>query len=245
VNNKATTSRAIYLYFYTDSVAFPRLADQSVDMTWPFLLTEMLREDLGARVYPCLRGLGGGKITDVQRLFLADSGYFRAQGNDTSSFVIFNTGIVDAAPQPFTYCLRVMARIPRIGPPAWNLVQKLLGPHRVWLQRLFAYRQTSRLRFVRVFDRMVRLTKRAGMISISLDTPLTPASLESRSPGLRASIDEYNALKHRNTDTIHVAMDWVGEDHYLECGHHFNAAGHRETAQRLMVAIKATMTRKH
>jgi hypothetical protein len=222
-------------------VAFPRLADQSVDMTWPFLLSEALRDEFGVPVYPCLRGLGGGTISDVQRLFLTDHGYFRAQGADTRSFVIFNTGIVDAAPQPFTYCLRLMAKVPKIGPRVWEQVQKLLVPHRARLQAIYAYRMTSRRRFSRVFDRMVRLAKRSGLIPISLDTPLTPTTLEARSPGLRASVREYNALKRRNETPIHVAMDWVGEAHYLECGHHFNATGHRETALRLLLAIRTAM----
>jgi hypothetical protein len=36
------TPKKVYLYFYADSVGFPRL-NQSPDVTWPFLLKEPLQ----------------------------------------------------------------------------------------------------------------------------------------------------------------------------------------------------------
>jgi hypothetical protein len=33
-------------------------------------------------------------------------------------------------------------------------------------------------------------------------------------------------------------MDWVKDEHYLECGHHFNEIGHQELAQRLFSIIR-------
>jgi hypothetical protein len=76
------------------------------------------------------------------------------------------------------------------------------------------------------------------MIPVSLDTPLTPVSLEARSPGLRESITQYNALKHANLDAIHIPMDWVREEYYLDCGHHFNKQGHLLVAERLMDTLR-------
>ena len=229
--------RAIYLYFYTDSVAFPRLRDQSLDQIWPFLLAESMRRELGVPVYPCLRGLGGGTIGEIGQILTRDTGYFRAQEADTDSIVIFNTGVVDAAPQPFTYALRKIAAIPKLGPPVWDWMQARLSPHRALLQRLYFYRRTPPWRFSWLFDRMIRQVRRAGMIAVSVDTPLTPVSLEQRSPGLRDSIVLYNELKHRQQDVLHVGTEWVRDEHYLECGHHFNLTGHRLLAERLKNAV--------
>lgn len=79
------------------------------------------------------------------------------------------------------------------------------------------------------------------MQSISIDTPLTPLVMEARSPGLRESIREYNAIKRENDSIIHVAMDWVQDEHYLEDGHHFKPEGHRLLAGELLTAVRACL----
>lgn len=75
-----SSAKIVYLYFYTDSVAFPRIEDQSLEQTWPFLLKDKLEADFGVRVYPCMRGQGGATIGEIRRTFLSDIGYFRGQG---------------------------------------------------------------------------------------------------------------------------------------------------------------------
>lgn len=231
-------TKVVYLYFYTDSVAFPRIDDQALEQTWPFLLKDRLEVECGVRVYLCLRGQGGATIGEIRSIFLRDIGYFRGQGGDTISLVIFNTGVVDAAPQPFTFCLRKIAKLPLIGPKLWRYVQKPLIPNRAILQKIWWYRQTMPGRFRYIFNHMVCQVKRLKMQAISIDTPLTPVAMEARSPGLRESIRQYNAIKHENTDVIHVAMDWVQDEHYLEDGHHLKPEGHRLLADRLMQAVR-------
>ncbi len=230
-------TKIIHLYFYTDSIGFPRIENQALDQTWPFLLKDRLEQECGLRTYMCLRGLGGATISEIRSIFLRDIGYFRGQGGDVKSFVVFNTGIVDAAPQPFTYPLRKIAAIPVLGPKLWYYIEKLLHPCRPFFQKFFSYRRTSPLRFQHIFNHMVRQVKRLEMESISIDTPLTPLSLEARSPGLRESVKQYNRLKNMNYDVYHVAMDWVMDEHYLEDGHHFRFTGHRLLADRLFEVI--------
>jgi hypothetical protein len=234
-------TRIVYLYFYTDSVAFPRIEDQSLEQTWPFLLKDRLEVDCGVRVYPCLRGQGGATIGEIRSIFLRDIGYFRGQGNGTASFVIFNTGVVDAAPQPFTFCLRKLAGIPVIGPKLWHYVQKPLVPHRALMQRIWSYRRTGPRRFRQIFNHMIRQVKRLEMQAISIDTPLTPVAMEARSPNLRESIREYNDIKHENVDVTHVAMDWVRDEHYLGDGHHFKPEGHHLLAEQLLKAVRTCL----
>jgi hypothetical protein len=231
-------AKIVYLYFYTDSVAFPRIEDQALEQTWPFLVRDRLEAEYRVRVYLCLRGLGGGTIGEIRSIFLRDIGYFRSQGGDTISLVIFNTGVVDASPQLFTYCLRIIGRIPIIGPKLWRYVQMSLYPHRAILQRIWSYKRTSPPRFKYTFDHMVRQVKRMNMTAISLETPLTPISLEDRSPGLRTAIQQYNSLKRVNSDVRHVAMDWVRDECYVEDGHHFSVTGHHLLADRLMEEVR-------
>lgn len=230
--------KVVHLYFYTDSVAFPRIEDQALEQTWPFLLKDRLEAECGVRVYPCLRGQGGATIGAIRSIFLRDAGYFRGQGGTTVSIVVFNTGVVDAAPQPFTFALRTLSQIPLIGPRLWDYVQKPLIPHRALLQKIWSYRRTSPSRFRYIFNHMVRQVKRLEMHAISIDTPLTPVAMEARSPGLRESIIKYNEIKHENSDVTHVAMDWVLDEHYLEDGHHFKPEGHRQLADRLLLAVR-------
>jgi hypothetical protein len=234
-------TKIVYLYFYTDSVAFPRIEDQALEQTWPFILKDRLETECDVRIYPCLRGLGGATISEICRILLRDIGYFRGQMDNTVSIVIFNTGIVDAAPQPFTYCLRKIARIPFIGPKIWHYVQKPLISNRVLLQRIWWYRQTTPWHFRYVFNRMIRQVKRLNMEAVSIDTPMTPLSLEARSPGLLESIRQYNSIKHDNTDATHVAMDWVNDAHYLEDGHHFNLEGHQLLAGCLLQTVRGLL----
>lgn len=228
----------IHLYFYTDSVAFPRIEDQALEQTWPFLLKDLLEANFGVKVYPCLRGLGGGTISDIRNIFMRDIGYFRGRGGDTASFVIFNTGVVDAAPQPFTFFLRNLVKIPILGPRLWNCLQKYLVPKREFLQKIYSYRRTRPNRFRHIFNQMVRQVNRLEMVAISIDTPLTPVSLEVRSPGLRKSIAEYNAVKRENSIATHVATDWVQDHHYLADGHHFATEGHRCLADQLAEVLR-------
>jgi hypothetical protein len=225
--------RKVYLYFYTDSVGFPRATDQSADITWPFVLKDLLERRDDAVVYLNMRGLGGGRIGEIESIFERDRAYFRGQESGTFSFAIFNVGVVDAAPRPFTYHLKSLTKVPVVGKHAWALLSRALHSQRKSLQQMHSFRLTSPRAFSASFARMVGCSRAAGLIPISVDTPLTPLWLEDRSPGLRDSIVLYNSLKHADRVAVHVPTDWVADEHYLDCGHHLSAAGHEQLAQRL------------
>ena len=230
----------VNLYFYTDSIGFPRKKDQRPCITWPFILKDLLETHCGVKVYPYIRGLGGGTITDIQRIFNRDTSYFI--GDKVSlSFAVFNVGIVDAAPRPFTYHLKKLSTLPYVGRYVSLLINKVLHQYRKSIQNIYSFRLTAPREFEGVFNRMVQQLNDVGIRSISIDTPLTPISLEERSPGLRQSIAAYNEIKHRNSSVIHVSTDWVVDEHYMDCGHHFSELGHSELAQRLYLQIKEVM----
>lgn len=237
------TLNAVYLYFYTDSVAFPRKNDQRPEESWPFVLSSIIRREAGCEVFVFIRGLGAARISDLENVVERDRGYFTGQWPSTMSFAILNAGIVDAAPRPFSYALKPLAKAPVFGRIFSVLLTKVLHPHRSVLQSLWSYRLTSPARFRRVFARIVAQLGSEGMRVVSIDTPANPASLESRSPGLRASIADYNRIKRSLGGVQHVAMDWIEDEHYLDCGHHLSVTGHQELAQRIWREIATDMKR--
>lgn len=226
------------LLFYTDSIAFPRPPNQAPEDTWPFLLQQLIEAENSVRVYPYLRGLGGATIDQVRKIFERDLSYFSHTAKDTECVVLFNIGIVDSAPRPFTYHLKKLAGIPVLGPVIWHFLAPILHRHRTLLQRLSSFRLTSPRKFRELFDDMVAKAAKISDLVISIDTPLTPESLELRSPGLRSSITAYNAIKSQFKAVRHLDMSWVKEEHYLECGHHLSTEGHSVLANRLYQEIE-------
>jgi len=225
----------IYLYFYTDSVGFPRMEGQSMDVSWPYIIKDILIKKYGAKVYICHRGLGGASVSDINNIFKRDSGYFVGHDNPIS-FVILNVGIVDAAPRPFTYPLRKLTNIPKIGKVFALLLRYVLKPHRKIFQQIYSYRLTPPKKFNRIFSWMVRRVIERGMIPISIDTPLTPLRIESVSPGLRDSIELYNKIKHES-QIEHISCNWVDDSYLVDDGHHFNLKGNAELAGKVCQTI--------
>jgi hypothetical protein len=230
----------IYLYFYTDSIGFPR-ENQSPAITWPFLLTEKLEKTFKVKVYTYIRGIGGGTITEIEKIFDRDRGYLKPEGQHSISFSIFNVGVVDAAPRPFTYHLRLLARVPIIGVSCWAFISKILHKHKIVLSKLYSFNLTNPVKFKSSFNRMVAQSLVDGIISISIDTPLTPLILEYRAPGLRKSIAFFNSIKHLNTSALHVSTDWVKDQHYVADGHHLNDLGHFKLAEHIYMRIERVL----
>jgi len=221
------------------------MTGQEAGDTWPFQLVDRIESAGIAKVYPYIRGMGGATIRDVQKPFLRDLGYFKKQGGDSKTVVIFNMGIVDSAPRPFTHHLKQLSRLPLAGPAIWYVLAPALNRHRALLQRISWFRLTSPRRFQKTFTDMVGKAKRISDLVISIDTPLTPEDLESRSPGLRNSIILYNHLKHQADGVQHVAMDFISEEHYLECGHHFNKKGHLVLADITFKMVASALYGEH
>jgi hypothetical protein len=230
----------IYLYFYTDSIGFPR-GNQSPAITFPFLLTEILEKNLNLKVYTYIRGMGGGRITEIKKIFDRDRGYLKPEDQDSIAFSIFNVGIVDAAPRPFTYHLRQLAKVPIIGGLFWAYISKILNKYTTAIHKVYSFNLTTPAKFRSSFNRMVVQSLADGIKSISIDTPLTPMILEYRAPGLRKSIDFYNSIKHLNTSALHIRTDWVKDQHYVADGHHLNDLGHIKLAEQLYKCIESVL----
>jgi hypothetical protein len=228
----------VYLYFYTDSVGFPRIENQRPEMSWPHILKDLLEKSSDITVYPYMRGLGGGTIGEIEKIFIRDSGYFKGYGEQTVSLAIFNIGIVDSAPRPFTYKLKKLTSIPKLGRLfKWFLVN-VLKPNRKLFQNIYSYRETSPGKFRKTFKNMVSSCLRRNIIPISIDTPLVHKKFEERSPKLNDSIMLYNQLKHVN-DIEHVSCKSIDQEYLLEDGHYFNIKGHQLIADALYIKVSS------
>lgn len=76
-------------------------------------MKDSLEAECDVWVYTCLRGQGGATISKIRSILHRVIGYFRGQGGDAASTVILNPGVVDAALQPFIFCLLNIAKIPK------------------------------------------------------------------------------------------------------------------------------------
>jgi len=230
---KSCSKLRVYLYFYTDSVGFPRMDTQRPEDSWPFIIKNLLEQNHEIIAYPYIRGLGGATIGEITKIYNRDKGYFKAQDGDSISFVIFNIGVVDASPRPFTHVLKNLAKIPRIGTYLWYIAFKIVQPHRRILQRIYSYRLTSPRSFKYLFNKMVSHAISVGMVPISIETPLMPDKFEIRSPGLNNSIRHYNLLKRTNEMLLHIETSWITERELTEDGHHLNKLGNIELGNKL------------
>lgn len=231
-----TTLRHVHLFFYTDSIGFPRRDVQPLQETFPWLVKDILENKLNVKVYLYHRGMGGASVTDVYRILTTDSGYFRFSGNDDNqlAFRIFNVGIVDAAPRPFTYYFKeIIQGIPVLGPVIWSGVHK----YRPFLQSIYSYQLTPLRRFRKVYGSMVRESVRDGFSVLSMMTPLPPVHQELRSNGYRAAVNEYNNAKRDFEGLIEIEE---GGDLLLEDGHHLTLLGHKRYAELIAAAMLGT-----
>lgn len=232
-----TTPRHVHLFFYTDSIGFPRRDVQPLQETFPWLVKDILENKLNVKVYLYHRGMGGASVADVYRILNTDSGYFCFSSNTDKqlAFRIFNVGIVDAAPRPFTYYFKeIIQSIPILGPVVWRSVHK----YRPFLQSIYSYQLTPLRQFRRVYGRMVRESIRDGFSVLSMMTPLPPVHQELRSKGYRAAVNEYNNAKRGFAGFIEVEED--EGDLLLEDGHHLTLLGHERYAELIVGAMLDT-----
>jgi hypothetical protein len=179
------------LYIYSDSLAFRR-KNQSQDLrfVYPFILQGLIESRLGIRTNMVMRGNGGALIRTVHATLLRDTGYF-GFSRETINISVLQCGIVDCAPQPFTYA---MAPLIRLVPILGERLLEVLARHRRRLQSIWSYRAVSKHRFARDYTRLVETCRVAQLEPILVGMPLPTLGIESRSPGFRQSVASYNPL---------------------------------------------------
>jgi hypothetical protein len=223
------------LIVYSDSLAYRR-GDQPQDFsfTYPFVLKELIEKEWGCRVNLLVRGWGGLKIGDIRRLVGIDSGYLGSDG-EALSIAVLQFGIVDCAPQPFTYFFSpVLRKLPFVGQ---RIVSMLVG-YRRQLQILWSYRPTSRARFKTAYAAIVRTCVGAKIRPIAIGLPLPPLAIEHRSPGFRSSVSHYNqmirdVIPDSFCDIEQQMTESLRGSFLMSDGHHLTEAGHRLYASKI------------
>lgn len=237
------SDKFINLYIYSDSLAFRRLEQpQDISFTYPFVLKELIEARLGIRTNLLLRGGGGADIKRIKEILVRDSGYFGGD-HQALNIAILQVGIVDCAPQPFTYLLAPMLRkMPIVGP---KLLVKL-AKHRSRLQTLCSYTVTSRRRFKKEYNFIVRTCHGAKIRPIAVGLPLPSLAIEQRSPGFRRSASIYNHLirdviPESFCDIEEQMTESLRESLLLADGHHLTEDGHRFYAENLFDKLQKSL----
>lgn len=225
------------LLVYGDSLSLPRgQSAVSVFDTYPELLREKWGAEGHTRAAVLNRSRGGAPIEALYSQFVSDSVYF---GAETRHILIVQCGIVDCAPRPVPP--KVKDRIARFPTPLRWAVSRLLHYTRPALLRSgLVWRNTEREAFTQVLqDWLTRAGRIADSIYVINIAPAT-AALDRHSPGLAASIEEYNTLIDRvvaapRAVSVHLIDVYRAilerRDGLRDCvdadGHHITRAGHR------------------
>lgn len=225
-------SRVIYIY--SDSTAFPRPDEVRAADTWPFLITEH-----DTIVY--LRGFGGATSTDLLNLIERDSFYFGFTSSKQRAALIFAAGIVDCAPRPITYKLKIISKVPLIGKTMWGMLQRLLHPYRPAIQRIAHYKLVSNHKIEKNLRKIERLVTNPEMQILIIETPTPAEFVLERSPHFRKNVAKINDIKLKicssNQRNIFVKLQLNDPECYIEDGHHLSVKGHTIVSEKIKEAL--------
>lgn len=238
------------LFVYSDSLAFRRVG-QSNDLSflYPFQLKALIETRLGLRVNLVLRGVAGARLPQLRATVIRDTGYYGGT-EDALNIAVIQGGIVDSARHPFTYKLAPLLRtVPLLG----ERVLAGLVKHRRRLQLIWSYAETGKPTFVREYKRIIETCRRVSVRPIAVGMPLPTMAIESRSPGFRKSVTEYNALIRQALPDAYCDVEARFSEEtrdrlLLEDGHHLTEAGHVLYAEALLEHVAsyvATMKKRN
>lgn len=218
---------------YSDSTMFPRGNFVTPKYIWPNLLKES-----ADNVF--IRGMGGITSTEILNLIKRDAMYFSLNEDSVEKMiVILAFGIVDVAPQPLTYKLKIIERVPIYGNHIWRLLSLVLKPLRPKIQRYLRYQLVPPPKFWKNLLAISHVISNTNCEIILLETPMPSQLVLKRSPGLEKAIVSLNQLKKEFCVSnglsliqvpVNPAVDYISQ----EDGHHFSIAGHKLVASRVV-----------
>lgn len=223
-----------------DSLALPRPeseGDIPYEATYPYLLDQSLRQQLGARAPSVIeRGMRRRTIEYVLDDWLEMVEMRRPD------MVVVHVGIVDCAPRVFLR--REANMVARLRPARLrNLVFDFVHKNR---RRIVEFRKRvyvppERFRnLVREVIERARTQNVKSLVFVNIITP--PVELEQRSPGFRQNAEIYNRIleaEAKEEPWIHlididkIVRDEGGANTLLVDGIHINEQGHKLLAREL------------
>ena len=233
---------------YSDSTAMPRKNQTPVSDTWPHLLVTNLEEKLQQEVILLNRSFRGYKLHELLSVFKLDMGYYydykSINQNNSKTICIFTSGIVDGSPRPITYKLKKLDKVPFVGKCLLVKAIGFLHKFRPIIQQKFSYTPVKLDSFASDLSELGNVTKNLDITLLLIETPLPHEFIDSRSPGITASIKKFNATKKdiasRFNHFNYIEFgDSFRSDMYVskEDGHHFNKEGHLFFQEKILNAL--------
>jgi hypothetical protein len=228
------------VFVYTDSTGFPRSNEVSLAQTWPILLSE-------SAVPSMIRGGGGYTSRDILRNIQDDAFYFSfdRKVENGKSLVILFFGIVDSAPRPITYKLKIISQVPVIGGRIWGRFSKVvLQPIRPIIQKIWRYQLVSPANFRKNLNQMCKIFEQSDIKVLLCENPIPSSYVNIRSPGFDKSVQKYNLIKrevaNQFSNVILVEFEKNFEPEYVskKDGHHFSALDHEYIRSRIRDSLE-------
>jgi hypothetical protein len=220
-----------------DSLALPREEDGSkisYEDTYPFLLDQSLRQQLGARAPLVLeRGMRRRTIEYVLDDWLEMVELRKPE--------VVHVGIVDCAPRVF---LRREGQLVEKLRPARlkNFVFDFVHRHRRRIIELRPRVYVDPLRFRNLAGQVIHRARVSGVRSlVFINIIKPPDEMETRSPGFQQNVEKYNGILNELVDGELVSLVDLnglieragGTTKLTVDGIHINEAGHKMLAQEL------------
>ena len=238
----------IQVLIYSDSTALPRGLLVGVKSIWPEILLAQLKSEFPRYEFILInRSQGGIKVDQILELIQRDYPYFytdKDMNKNLKTVIILSIGIVDGSPQPITYKLKFISKIPYLGIPAWSAIKKLLIKSRPSIQRIWNYTPTKLNKFRNKLKVIKGIFESYQGIIIVVDTPEPHPALRTRSPGIHESIRQFNSAKQsifENQDNFTIVnIKEFNEESYISAqdGHHYSIKGHKTMANMIFKKIK-------
>jgi len=226
-------NRVETIIVYSDSTMLPRGNFVTTKYIWPYLLKESADNVV-------IRGMGGITSTEILNLIKRDAMYFSFNEDSVEKMiVILAFGIVDVAPQPLTYKLKIILRVPFFGHRIWRVLSLVLKPLRPKIQRYLRYQLVPPAKFRKNLLKISHVISNTNCEIILLETPMPSQLVLQRSPGLEKAIASLNQLKREfcvsnGLSLIKVPVNSLVDYISQEDGHHFSIAGHKLVASRVI-----------
>jgi len=242
--------KIIQIITYSDSTALPRPEFVGPDSTWPQKLLHSLQIEFPENKFVLEnRSRGGIKIKEILSLIRSDYSYFSKTkslqtSNEYITIIILAAGIVDGSPQPITFKLKLIGKIPYVGPHFWRLLRIPLIKFRPQIQLFWKFTPTKKKRFRKSLDLIKKTLQKYNGINLIIDTPTPHSQLAHRSPGIHESIKKFNLIRkkvfEKNDAFIIIKTNDFSDDLYIssEDGHHYSNPGHEFISRLAFVEIR-------
>jgi lysophospholipase L1-like esterase len=238
----------LLIQVYGDSLSMPRSEDSIYHAdVYPELLRDLIETAHSKnRVSIYNRSSGGASIDALHERYIQDSVYF---GNEDRRILVIQCGIVDCAPRPVPPKVKTMiSRLPL--PLRWAVAKFLHLARPVLLRAGFRWRTTEIESFSATLEKWLRRAMRACDRIYVINIAPTISTTAAHSPGLAASINDYNqAIAKVVTNAasamivlvdVNAAIQDAASAEYVNSvdGHHITASAHRLYA-KMIYALEA------